>query len=429
MPLKKLVAATLRFLAHDEAHRELRTRKRRPADQAAFERSVETVVCNLAYAVVMPPENGRLAILTGNQLRGRSRYENHKALGSKPFRHLLHQLEHVQFLEFNPSPGRGESSSVKPTPWFVRKVQEHGVALAHFGRDTNEEVILLNRAKSTGPKPDQALSQRERVNYKDTAETHAFRDEIRRLNAFLAAADIDFVDDGLQPRVDPYRRSLRRYFTILPGQKVRFDQNGRLFGGFWLEMRSERRAGIRMNGEPCVTLDYSAMFTRLAYAHLKVTPPPGDPYAIEGAEGYRSGIKLAMNTFLFDTHNRRRRWPSAMGVGVGSDADAEADPHSLAAQYERRLPAGWTVAVTRKAILKKHPALADAWGQSLGYHLMFVESRVLLAALHKLMAKNIPALGLHDGLMVQASKREEARRAMVEAAREITGAELPVSDK
>ena len=49
-----------------------------------------------------------------------------------------------------------------------------------------------------------------------------------------------------------------------------------------------------------------------------------------GAEGYRSGIKLAMNCFLFDGGNRSI-WPEELGVGVGSDQDAEGDPSSEAA--------------------------------------------------------------------------------------------------
>jgi hypothetical protein len=68
-------------------------------------------------------------------------------------------------------------------------------------------------------------------NYQDTAQTPPWRDELRRLNIFLAEANIDFIDDGREPRVDPFNRLLARHFTVLEGQEVRFDQHGRLHGG------------------------------------------------------------------------------------------------------------------------------------------------------------------------------------------------------
>jgi hypothetical protein len=101
------------------------------------------------------------------------------------------------------------------------------------------------------------------------------------LNNFLARGDIGFGDDGLEPRVNAFDRALTRRFTVLPEQPERFDQNGRLFGGFWMNLKSGRRANIRINGEPVATLDYSSMFTRLAYARLRATPPVGDLYAVE----------------------------------------------------------------------------------------------------------------------------------------------------
>ena len=77
--------------------------------------------------------------------------------------------------------------------------------------------------------------------------------------------DIDFIDDGIAPRIDPFDRTLKRRFVILPGQPERFDQSGRLYGGFWQNLKSERRRHIRVRGEPVAVLDYGSMFTRLAY--------------------------------------------------------------------------------------------------------------------------------------------------------------------
>lgn len=299
---------------------------------------------------------------------------------------------------------RGEVSSIAPSPWFVGKVREAGVQLSDFGRDDTEEVVLLTRNsreetpwwEETGPRK----VYREAIDYADTPKTERYREAIRHLNSFLSGGDIDFLDDGLEPRIDPFDRTLRRRFVLRPGQDERFDQSGRLYGGFWQNLKTARRRHIRVNGEPVATLDFASMFTRLAYAELGATPPNGDDlYAIPGLEGYRSGVKRAMNCFLFDGVTRRS-WPDTFGLGVGNDDDARADPDGVAANFDARLPAGWGVGKTKQAILRVHPALKEAWGRGFGYRLMFIESQVLVAILHDLAARNIPALGLHDGLLV-----------------------------
>jgi hypothetical protein len=244
-------------------------------------------------------------------------------------------------------------------------------------------------------------------------------------------ADIDFVQDGLQPHIDPHERGLKRRFVLLKAdKKPRWDRGGRLFGeGFWINLESSRRSGIRIEGERVADLDHSSMFARLAYAHVGAVAPSGDLYAIPGLEGYRSGVKLAFNVFLFDGKGLREEWPKAeTGIGLGTDADAKGNPE--AARFDGLLPTGWSNPQRlRKAILEKHPALGKAFGRRLGYGLMFTESRVLMAVLAELMRRGIVALPLHDGLLCARSRKEEAAEVMRRKAIEVTGAAIPVEEK
>ena len=73
---------------------------------------------------------------------------------------------------------------------------------------------------------------------------------------------------------------------------------------------------------------------------------------------------MAMNCFLFDTH-QRRGWPKEMGVGVGDDEAADnGEVHAV--EYKARLPAGWTVGRTRKAIFGHHPVLVTPSAEASG---------------------------------------------------------------
>jgi len=426
--IQQLVAETLAAADQFEAKHFPRTRARRAADRQSREALVRALVVNLAHASLSPPPSGRLAIRAGNAPKAKTRYD-HPAFG-KGVNPLLIVMHEADLLDFRlPVAMRGEVSSIAPTDAFAARVRELGIGLSDFSRhddDDGEEMLVLTRKAGT-----RAAPSTDRVDYEDTAETNALREEVRRVNAFLAAAEIDFVQDGLQPHIDPHERGLKRRFMLLKADtKPRWDRGGRLFGdGFWINLESSRRGGIRIQGERVADLDYSSMFARLAYAHVGAVAPSGDLYAIPGLEQHRSGVKLAFNVFLFDGKGLRKEWPKAeMGIGVGTDADAKVNCE--AARFDGLLPVGWSNPQRlRKAILEKHPALGKAFGRRLGYGLMFTESRVLMAVLAELMRRGIVALPLHDGLLCAQSRKEEAAEVMRTKAIEVTGAAIPVEEK
>jgi hypothetical protein len=422
--LQQLVEATISFVDHHEQHYGLRKRARRKQDAQNHRRRIEAIVCNLAYAVLMPCSQGRIAVPLGHGKANRSRYDS--PVMGKLLSPTLSLLWELNFLDLKcPSVMRGEVSSIAPSDWFADKVREAGVTLADFGRHEHEELILLNRNTRRTTSSGKSEVKREPINYADTEQTHQYRADLRDLNAYLASAPIEFLGDRLEPCVDPFDRTLRRHFVILSRDKHRFDRCGRLFGGFWQKMKSDRRSNIRICGEEIAVLDYTSMFTRLAYAELGVQPPPGDLYAISGLEDYRSGVKLAMNSFLFDG-GRRDSWPTAMGIDIGNDLNALGDEQL---KLDAVLPEGWTVKRTRDAILHVHPALEQAWGRRLGFRLMFRESEIMMDVLKELVRRNVPGLPIHDAIIVPRSARLVAKQIMGQCAYAHTGSYFPVTDK
>jgi hypothetical protein len=101
---------------------------------------------------------------------------------------------------------------------LTKTVRDAGVTLEDFGRLANEEVIRLSRKWKIGDWRESRI-EREWIDYTDTAETNAMRDDVRRVNARLERASITFVDDGAQP-VDVRDRTLRRLFVILEGDPL-----------------------------------------------------------------------------------------------------------------------------------------------------------------------------------------------------------------
>jgi hypothetical protein len=132
-PIKRLVSDTIRLVAEHEKHTGARQRARRPDDERHHVGRIETIVCNLAYAVLLPPETGRIAVRLGHGAKGKSRYDN-PALG-KPLSSLINTLDDLDCLHARaPLAIRGEVSSIAPSAWLATKVAEHNITLSDFGR-------------------------------------------------------------------------------------------------------------------------------------------------------------------------------------------------------------------------------------------------------------------------------------------------------
>jgi hypothetical protein len=411
--LKSLVESFVVGLQTHEKHTDARKRARRPNDIETLRRVVEVVVANLALACLDPPETGRIAI-SFRKGNGRSRYDD-PALSTLVIKDALTKWQEYEAVSMHIGSRQQRLSTIAPTQWFANRVADYKVSIDDFGTSEEEEIIILKR-KNTSPEQGWSINNRaDWEDYEDTGNSTALRAELRALNKFLKGADLGFAADGKHPSVNTRERTLRRYFTVFPKQPVTFDQNGRLFGGWWLNLKSGRRANLRIEGESPVIVDYASMFGRLAFAHVGVQPPEGDLYDLTGLlDGYsrdvkdhRSGVKKVFNAMLF-------------GGGMGKRLP------SGAREY---LPAKVTVDQVRRAITDRNPELAALFGSNVGYRLMFVESQILMTVLGLLMARNIVALPLHDGLMVGVSKGEEAAKAMIEGAKSVTGFRFPVDLK
>jgi hypothetical protein len=416
--LKDLVASMVGGLAHFEKSIGGRVRARKPKDLTTFEETIEAVVVNLAYGLLNPTPKGSAVALFLKKDKKPSRYDN-KRIKPKTLRKVIDLMEKLDALVLRVGQSFIGTSSILATDWFASLARQKGVSNEDFGRREGEEVIILSRSKGDRKLDGDGYDPNPRggrLDYEDSPEIDAYRSEVVALNAFLKAADIVFIDDDLEPVVQAQSRTLKRHFSYgKAGWATAWKRNGRLFGGFWINLKRHRRSNIRIDGEPVRLLDFSSMFVRLAYAQVGAEPPEDqDLYDMTGElAGYdndlhRDGVKKGFNALL-------------NGGKAGS-------PEILAA-----LPSGTRPKAFREAVAAKHTVLRQALEKgprtAIGMGLMFKESQVLLGCLNRLMAANIVALPIHDGILVAQSCAEEAERAMREAAIEHVGYPLPVKVK
>ena len=78
------------------------------------------------------------------------------------------------------------------------------------------------------------------------------------------------------------------------------------------------------------------------------------------------------------------------------------------------------------AIREKHPMLGSVLSTGAGFHLMYLESEIMMHVLEKLRHQNIVGLPVFDGVIVKASKAEVAKGVMKEQFNKATGLEIQV---
>lgn len=405
--------------------------RRRPDQLADWHGLIGVMAANMAHIALTPGSSRRapaLAVPVFRLIRTPRRYRN-PCVG-KAVSRALDDLERAGLARVRDGrvvraadrqPGSSlnrEATLLRPTAAFQRLLRTHGVTLGDLGRCTQRHdpiVLKLRKAKQAGTAT--------WIDYRDTPDTCRMREEVQAINGHLASLDVRWAGRPVAG-VDFADRFLSRRFTLLEGQGQRFDQAGRLFGGFWQNLAKEHRRRLLLQGEPVAVVDFNAMFARIAMAEAGVAPPQGDLYAIPGLEALtRPQIKAALNTLMFVVPGAAKAWPKDLfkpktqgGKGLPPfprHLDRET-VRALVAEHLPGLAGGLNVGASEGDV----PA---------GYRLMHTESEIMVRILLACRERGLAALPLHDGLLVARSHSQEVLGLMTAMAEEVTGYALPVA--
>ena len=157
------------------------------------------------------------------------------------------------------------ASTVRASGRLIEHAAHLGLTFEDLGQDPDEEVIILRPAKRRSIVPEDAAREDEPavrwgrglLEYDDDETTCRYREELRRVNAWLAQADIAYIGDG---DVDTTQRRLRRIFN------GSFTRGGCLYDGFWITIKKDRRDDLIIDEWETVELDFAQMAIRTVYA-------------------------------------------------------------------------------------------------------------------------------------------------------------------
>lgn len=295
--------------------------------------------------------------------------------------------------------------------------EKHGIGPEDFGRDRGGDVIVLKA-------PPNAEGVAETMSFTNDGDTNRMRAELEAFNLYLASADLGaLVDDVDLPVVDLSNRRLRRIFS-----RGSFASGGRLYGGFWQTMgRPLRLARLLIQGEHIAELDCGQAGLRILYGLAHAHPAAGDLYAIPefahlkcGREDTKAMISAAM---FVDDDAALAGFAKRLCPHIAAQESPDAD------DFERGMIEARTTTTALEAIRRHHGAVAHFLPSLIGHRVQSVESNVMMRALLDLMAQDIVALPIFDGLLVAESRAGQAEATMRAAFRAIADVEAEVSVK
>lgn len=296
------------------------------------------------------------------------------------------------------------STRIRATPALIAIAQRHGITSAnlpdHYHKRTPKltRLVVLRTGKYAG-------EQGRTLKCPDTEQATTVRIQVERINAIYAGHDFG---DLPQPQV-------YRGFNCADAEGFAFNKGGRLYWGYQ-NLESEQRRQVTINGQQAVELDLKASQLTILYGVTGTPMPEGDPYAIEGLP--RGVIKGVVTAMIGLGHPKLRQWPTKtkakLLVELG-DGQKPMNPKTFGKRYPAKAMAA--------KVLKHHPVLHHLSQGRLDWaDLQFFESEVMIAAILELGEEyGIPALPVHDSLIVPQDAAEIAQGCLSRAFREIAG--------
>ncbi|BDT78938.1 hypothetical protein [Polynucleobacter yangtzensis] len=390
---KALVAEVINELHNYESHFELRKRSRKKRDLEIFNRQIEAIICEAVHRYLTGADK-RIAISLSNRHLGRRDSES-KILNNTLSQNIKNLASpEMGFIELQTgNQMTGEVTSFWAGKRLKTRINDRKLTHLDLTLEKGKNVIELREEKAHGQ------AKGKLIKYPETALTIQYRDEMEQINAFLRDADICYQGNK---DIDDSRVELKRIFN-----NGSFEQGGRLYGGFWIALKSADLRDITIGNEWVTALDYGQMAIRLAYSLAKAPIHFEDAYALDRkTDSARAAIKKLMNIML--NAPTTKTWSASKSMGARhKDSD-----------FQRKL---------MKEIEEFHKPIAHLFGTANGMKFMFIESEILIDVLLELNSKGIVALPIHDCILVKESAQNTAKEVMLKVFKQHTNLDATVA--
>jgi hypothetical protein len=335
----------------------------------------------------------------------------------------LNQVGMVVATTGNNNSYNGVASSIKITSLLSYKLQKEKVAI---GLVSGAILIKLKSFKTKGNNPKEAkeISLPKTARGKQTVKA-------------LSKPVEDYHKCWLSHTAFIGKRQLIPFcYRVFNNESL--ELGGRFHGAEHQQLSKVNRASILIDGGETVEPDYKSLHYCLLYwmVGIQLDPNKNDPYVIDGFD--RKTIKIAMLTLVnistakaFKANITKSGNPKNKQAYELYKADTNPDKRKLNALkgFIERMPDGINGGDLYKAICLKHQAIAHLFcTQDIGLKLQFIDSQIMARILSLLSEKDVPALSVHDSIIVRKKNLEVTKQVMIVAYKEETNGFIPVID-
>jgi hypothetical protein len=317
-----------------------------------------------------------------------------------------------------PFPLKRFDTRFRATAQLQELATAHGIALRdvgkHFIASLPAHPLVLKGGSCRAPEgykiPGHAMK------FARTGGLQAMEQTVIDLNSFL---DQFTIRDGTH-------RGYIRVFNCGDHDKFNWDLGGRLYSqgdDSYQQMSSAERLRMTIDGKPVCELDIKASYLTIFHARqrqpLDFDSKP-DPYQVRVLSGTPRSVVKAFITATFGIGQFPAKWSRK----AASDYKAETGK-SLSKLHP--------ISQVRDAVTRAYPLLAELRQSDaeppLWARVMYLESQALFRTMLALMDDGIPSLAVHDSLIVQCDREEEARDTLSKLYEAATGAKPRITTK
>jgi hypothetical protein len=389
-PHSQAAEAFCKELTEELLNKEIRKRKRRAGDLVNFKKAVRLIVSDL------------LAHLDRDGPEWLYRSMRNDAFADSPvkgdtFLNVIKELERSNYINvvkggnlsmpFSNAGayGPGLASRFNASEALVEKLLQFHIGsdatIRHFRRLPSLSEVRL---KSSSVRQGREKISGKAMRILPSDKIKEIKANLKELNMFLYEQEYDGMEFY----------GLKRIFNEGDRSDFHWNMGGRLYAigeSHYQWLKKEKRLDIKINQEPVVEIDINASFLRILHGLLSYELPTGeDIYAME--EVHREVVKSWFKCTLGHTgfHNK---WPPKAIESIQ--------------KAEIKRPKSLTYKSLKPLIFKKYPVLSDWPNCGIRWsRLMYEESEGIIEVMRHLNNHNVPALPVHDSLIVPSSARE-----------------------
>ena len=285
---------------------------------------------------------------------------------------------------------------MRGTPTFIELAQSFEITPEVVGQHFTADISLGELIRINVEGNDPAAHRRAKAHLSPNNPRYVQRrQELISLNAHLDRFRFNLADSP----------QLRRSYNRGDHAGFRFDHGGRFYAaseGDWIKQKDIRQS-ITIDGEVTVELDVHASHLLILYG-LTGTPLlcRGDLYAVEGVDRWHAKQAFTAAT---GKGGPLTRWPRELGVRYEKKFGVKRPKGSISAKD------AWSALLRTHSVLGHLRPVELDWGRLQNQEAeCFLQIMTTLAQDH-----DIPALPIHDSLIVPQSAEETVRRVMIES--------------